>query len=454
MDVRRSRGLAAKFALLVAVVVGVTALAAALAAAWRPEPWFVFGVALAVGALLAFGALSRGFSSITQTLQALTDGVRSFRDQDFSLRLAVARQDELGELVGLYNEIGDRLRAERHDLYQRELLLDTVLQGAPIAIFLAGPTSRIAFANRAARDLLAGGHRMEGRSVEEILEHVATEMRESLEGTGDALFTMGAPGEEETYRTARRTFHLNTQRHTLYLAERLTPELRRREVEVWKKAIRVMNHELNNSLAPIRSLVHSARQAVSRPEHAHRLDDIFATIEERATYLAEFLEGYARFARLPKPRRQVVHWDEFLEGVRRLTPFRLEGAPPEEPGWFDPAQLQQVLINLLKNAYEAGSPAEEVTVAVHRAADGTLAVRISDRGRGMDEEILSRALLPFYSSKPSGTGLGLPLCKEILEAHGGGMRVQGRAGGGTVVTCWLPPVEAVAEPFKERIGRA
>src|SRR5439155_18060570 len=109
--------------------------------------------------------------------------------------------------------------------------------------------------------------------------------------------------------------------HTLYMAERLTPELRRREVEVWKKAIRVMNHELNNSLAPIRSLVHSARQVVGRPEHAHRLDDIFVTLEERAIHLSEFLEGYARFARLPRPRKERVPWGEFLEGVRRLCPF-------------------------------------------------------------------------------------------------------------------------------------
>jgi nitrogen fixation/metabolism regulation signal transduction histidine kinase len=445
VEVRGPRGLRAKLALLLVATVAVTALAAAAAAAWRPEPGTVFGVGLGVGALAALAALGRGFSSVTRTLDALADGVRSFKDQDFSLRLSVARDDELGQLVGLYNEIGDRLRAERHDLYQRELLLDTVLQGAPLAIFLAGPTGRVAYANRAARDLLSGGRRLEGRAVDEVLAQAAPEMKESLAGAGDSLFSLGPPGEEETYRTARRTFHLNTQPHTLYLAERLTPELRRREVEVWKKAIRVMNHELNNSLAPIRSLAHSARRVAGRPEHAHRLDDIFATIEERATHLADFLEGYARFARLPRPRRQAVPWDEFLAGVHRLTPFRLEGAPPAEPGWFDPAQLQQVLINLLKNAHEAGSPEGEVVVAVRRGTAGTVAVEVSDRGRGMDQETLGRALLPFYSSKPSGAGLGLPLCKEILEAHGGGLRVQGRPGGGMAVTCWLPPGEGMVE---------
>jgi len=97
-----------------------------------------------------------------------------------------------------------------------------------------------------------------------------------------------------------------------------------------------------------------------------------------------------------------------------------------------------VLINLLKNAYESGSPPGEIALSVHRAADEGSVLRVMDRGRGMDEEVMARALLPFYSSKASGTGLGLPLCREILEAHGGRLRLQSRAGGGLEVTCWLP----------------
>jgi two-component system nitrogen regulation sensor histidine kinase NtrY len=435
----RRFSLSGKLALLVAADVAVTAGVAALVSRLLPQPGLVLALSLVAGLVFGLWSLGRGLSSVTRTLQALTDGVRGFRDQDFSLRLSVRRHDELGELVALYNEMGDALRAERHDLFQRELLLDTVLQGAPVAIVLAGPTSRIVYANRSARDLLGAGHKLEGRALGELLESLPIEMREALAASGDALFTVGREGEEETYRTVHRTFHLNTQRHTLYMTERLTPELRRREVEVWKKAIRVMNHELNNSLAPIRSLVNSARQVVGRPEHAHRLDDIFGTIEERATHLTDFLEGYARFARLPRPRKEPVAWGEFLEGVRRLCPFRIEGTPPDGPGCFDPAQLQQVLINLLKNAYEAGSPEGQVTVSVHRTVDGGAALQVGDRGRGMEEDVMSRALLPFYSSKASGAGLGLPLCKEILEAHGGGLRLHNRPGGGLVVTCWLPP---------------
>src|ERR671926_1096579 len=110
------------------------------------------------------------------------------------------------------------------------------------------------------------------------------------------------------YPLARPTFYLNGRAHLLWIANRLTPELRRQEVEVWKRAIRVLNHELNNSLAPIRSLFHSARVVHGRPEQWHRMDEINAAVEERLDYLQRFLDGYAAFARLPKPRPAVTPW--------------------------------------------------------------------------------------------------------------------------------------------------
>jgi len=428
-------------ALLVAVLVGLqaslAAMAALLAALFLPHPAAVFFAAALAGGGFAAWAVHRAQRRGERARQALRDGVQSFREADFSVRLAVTGHDELSELMAVYNQMADALRAGHNEVYQRELLLDTILQGTPVAIVLAGQTGRVVFANRAAREMLGTGRRLEGRPFDDVLAAGPAQMREAVSG-GDALFTIGRDGDEETYRTARRSFHLNTQRHTLFMVERLTPELRRREVEVWKKAIRVMNHELNNSLAPIRSLVHSARHVLGRPEHAHRLEGIFETLEDRATHLTAFLEGYARFARLPRPNPQEVPWREFLEEVRGLCAFRLEGTPPAPPGWFDATQMQQVLINLLKNAYESGSAPEEIALSVHRAADDGCVLRVVDRGRGMDEEVMGRALLPFYSSKASGTGLGLPLCREILEAHGGRLRLQARAGGGLEVTCWLP----------------
>ena len=185
-------------------------------------------------------------------------------------------------------------------------------------------------------------------------------------------------------------------------------------------------------------MVHSARTLASRPGESQQLDKALAAVEERSTALRTFLEGYAKFARLPQPEKKEVPWEEFLTGVRSLYSFSVEGALPASPGWFDRAQLQQVLINLLKNAVEAGSAPDQCAVKISALPEGGAELLVMDRGAGMPEEVRRRALEPFYSTKKRGSGLGLPLCREIVEAHGGRIWVLPRDGGGTAVRCWLP----------------
>ncbi len=208
------------------------------------------------------------------------------------------------------------------------------------------------------------------------------------------------------------------------------------EVAIWKKVIRVIAHELNNSLAPISSLAHSGRELALQPD-TERLTRVFSTIEERASHLATFIDGYARFAKLPRPRPAEVHWGPLLAGLKDSLSFRVVPPLPVRPAWMDGAQIEQVLINLVKNAVESGSPEDEVTLTVAER-DGGFAVEVRDRGAGLTEEVLRDALLPFYSTKPKGTGLGLTLCREIVDAHGGRLSIANREGGGAIVTVWLP----------------
>lgn len=431
--------LAGKLSLLIGFDMLLLAAVAAAVAALGLPAFTVFVLSLAVAVPVAAWMLHRFWSPVRRLLQAVTDGVRSFQEDDFSVRLVPGRRDELGELVELYNRMGDTLRLERNEIYQRELLLDTLLQGAPMGILLVNELDRVVYGNVAARRLLGVTRRLIGRGLADVAAACPDAMRRALFAEQDALFTVpaGKAEEEETYRVVRRRVQLNTLEHRLIVLERMTPELRRQEVEVWKKVIRVMSHELNNSLAPVSSLLHSARHVAGRADRAHRLEEILGAADERVRYLSEFLEGYAKFARLPRPRKEPVAWQPFFEAVQSVFPFRIAGELPGQPGSFDPGQLQQVLINLLKNAMESGGPAEEVAIAVETTPQSTL-LHVLDRGKGMDEETMRMALLPFYSSKQSGTGLGLPLCTEILSAHGGGLRIQGRSGGGTVVTCILP----------------
>ncbi len=232
------------------------------------------------------------------------------------------------------------------------------------------------------------------------------------------------------FHVAQRHFVLNAQEHRLVLLKQLTRELAAQEVAVWKKVIRVIAHELNNSLAPISSLANSglmlralaaARGARSRggpdssqapvaPEAA-RLERVFTTIADRAAHLATFIDGYARFAKLPKPRLTSYQ----LEAVRR-SPGRRRHVPadarrcPTRVATFDATQLEQVMINLLKNAAESGSAPEAIELSVRATGDGWM-LEVADRGSGLSEDTLRDALMPFYSTKPSGTGLGLTLCR-------------------------------------------
>jgi signal transduction histidine kinase len=261
-------------------------------------------------------------------------------------------------------------------------------------------------------------------------------LREAIGRGGDGLFTIGDGEDEEVFHLARRSFSLNGRPHELLLLRQLTQELRRQEVQTWKKVIRVISHELNNSLAPLTSLAHSGAELVRRGQ-TERLPQILATIEERTRHLESFILGYARFAKLPAPRLDRHHWAAFLATLADQVQFNLLGEVPDEAHAFDAAQMEQALLNLLKNAHESGSPADAVSLELRRQ-HGMLRIEVQDRGPGMSEAVLANALVPFYSTKRSGTGLGLALAREIAEAHGGRITLANREGGGLAVTIFLP----------------
>lgn len=426
---------AGRFAGALAIAAVVAASAAALAARWLPTlPAALIGVAAALPMALALGRqLPHRWLRV---LQALHDGIVSLRDRDFSVSVSPVEDAELGGLIEAYNSLGGLLRRERLDLYQRELLLDTVIQTTPLALVLCDDGGHIVYSNVAARQLLHSGRKLEGLMLAAVLAGAPPPLAAAIGGGGDTLFTMEVGGEPEVYHLSQRSFVLNARPHRLLLLKQLTRELAAQEVAVWKKVIRVIAHELTNSLAPITSLAHSGRLLTGEAADA-RLARIFDTIGERAAHLATFIEGYARFAKLPRPRPEPVAWAPFLARLEGTGDFRLQGTLPADAGSFDARQLEQVMINLLKNAAESGSPPAEITVAVQRTTPG-FRIEVADRGTGLSEATLRDALLPFYSTKPAGTGLGLTLCREIVEAHGGRLSLANRAGGGALVTVWLP----------------
>jgi nitrogen fixation/metabolism regulation signal transduction histidine kinase len=398
----------------------------------------VIGVLLAAmpGLLLVVWIARRVVSPVRRLLRALAGAVASYRDGDFSLSLVEERHDELGELVQAHNELGNALREQRQHLVQRELLLDTVTQHSPLAIVLVDAHARVVFANLAARHLLNQGTSLQGLDMQLVLARCQKELAEALAAGEDCLVSVNTDQGEEIFHVARQPVKLRGRPHRLLLVKRLTRELSRQEVAVWKKLIRVLSHELNNSLAPISSLANTGLELARRGDHS-QIQGLLHTIGERAAHLGNFIAGYAVFARLPTPRPAPVPWSDLIRDLAAQCRFVLAAPMPDVPGYFDRVQIEQALINLLKNSRESGSDPAAIEICVtHAGAQQRIEVR--DRGSGMSEAVLTQALLPFYSTKRTGTGLGLALAREIAEAHGGQIRLANREGGGLTVTLLLP----------------
>ncbi|WP_093534640.1 HAMP domain-containing sensor histidine kinase [Stenotrophomonas rhizophila] len=434
----------------------VLALAATgpwLLAYWMDQGWLVTLVSTVALLVLMWWTLRRATAPVRSLLRALSGTTSSYRDGEYNFSVYWPGNDELGDLVQAHRELGDVLREQRQGLVQRELLLDTMVQNTPVSMLLLANggdgVQRVMFSNLAARKLLHNGWKLEGQAMQNVLETMPVELRDAIERGGDSLFAVRGPGDvddeaddddEQVYHLSRRSFHLNGRPHDLLLIRLLTAELRRQEVQTWKKVIRVISHELNNSLAPIASLAHSGGELVRRGR-TERLEEVFATIEDRSRHLEGFIRGYARFAKLPQPQLQNVQWKQFLAGLQLQIPFRMADIPEDLQGRVDIAQLGQALLNLLKNAHEACAEAEppndDVELRLTRLPQW-LRIEVLDRGKGMNEAVLQNALMPFYSTKRNGTGLGLALTREIVEAHGGRVSLQNRREGGLCVAIFLP----------------
>ncbi|HEY0659789.1 MAG TPA: ATP-binding protein, partial [Lysobacter sp.] len=279
---------------------------------WLANRWLAAGIAVVALAPLLVYHVNRAFAPMHSLFRALAGTVSSYRDGDYSFGLAWAGKGELGELVASHNQLGDALRDQRQALVQRELLLDTMVQNTPVAMLLVDPSRHIVHANIAARKLLGEGHKLEGHTIDALLAAAPAALQDAFANGGDGMFSIGDDeDDEDIYHLSRRQFRLNGRRHELILLRQLTAELRRQEVHTWKKVIRVISHELNNSLAPIASLAHSGAELLRRGQH-ERLPTALATIEERARHLEGFIRGYARFAKLPAPRCEPLEWARFI----------------------------------------------------------------------------------------------------------------------------------------------
>ena len=278
------------------------------------------------------------------------------KDRDFSVSISAAGGAGAARARRKLQPPRQLLRDERQSLYQRELLLDTVIQATPLvdgADECERPR-RLQQHRRAADISRRTQARRPVRSTS-CSQAAPEPLQQAVASEADTLFTIEGEGESEIYHLSQRGFLLNSQAHRLFLLKQLTRELSRQEVETWKKVIRVIAHELNNSLAPISSLAHSGRQFVA----AARRSAVRAHLPHDRGSRATSAHVHRRLRALRQAAATAarsVDWNAFLRSLQNTAPFRIVGELPTRPAVFDPAQVEQVIINLVKNATEAGAP--------------------------------------------------------------------------------------------------
>jgi len=369
---------------------------------------------------------------IVRPLQTLSNILAALREGDYSLRGRRATVgDALGEVMLEVNELGQTLREQRLGALEATALLRTVMSEIDVAVFAFDGKQRLRLVNRSGEKLLAQPEiRLLGRTVEELgLAACYAQPDTSNSHTIPMVF----PGGAGRWSVRQGTFREGGVSHQLLVLADLSQTLREEERVAWQRLLRVLGHELNNSLAPIKSVAGSLADLLRRERQgADWRDDMqrgLGVISSRADSLARFIESYSKVARLPQPKFEPVHIGDLVRRVASLetrSPVKIVGGP-EIVVQGDSAQLEQLLINLLRNAVDAAQETEGRVEAGWVHKNGQLEVWVRDEGPGVANT--ANLFVPFFTTKAGGSGIGLVLSRQIAEAHGGALTLENRAQG-------------------------
>jgi two-component system, NtrC family, nitrogen regulation sensor histidine kinase NtrY len=426
--------------LLLTVAAGFPGIVAALLLLWAgdysTQTIVTAGIAMLVLWSIAASSLRH---RIIFPLQTMANLLEALRESDFSFRARGARRDDpLGETLFEINALADTLRDERLGSLEATALLRTVMGEIDVAVFAFDDQHRLRLVNRA-------GERLLGRPVEQLLWRTADDisLAACLEGNAPRVLNIAFPGGSGQWQVRRGSFRQGGLRHTLVVLSDVNVPLRQQEREAWHRLIRVLGHELNNSLAPIKSIAGSLESiAAQDPMPEDWRADMrrgLSIISGRTDALSRFTSAYTALARLPRPNMRAVDLSALVERVARLE---MRKAIHIEPGapiavHADPDQLEQLPIHLMRNAVDAAlETGGAVRVGWHQNSH-RVSVYIEDEGPGLAN--VSNLFVPFFTTKPQGSGIGLVLGRQIAEAHGGTLTLEPRAGAkGARATVTLP----------------
>ena len=364
---------------------------------------------------------------VVHPLQSLANLLEALREGDYSLRgRNVDPEDAVGEVMVEVNALSRTLHSQRLEALEAGVLLQKVIAEVDLAVFAFDAERRLRLVNRAGEALLAA-------RASQLLDRPAGQLglAPMLDAASGHIVSHVFPGGAGRWEIRRRSFREGGRPHELLVISDLSRALREEERQAWQRLVRVIGHELNNSLAPIKSMAGMLQRLIGRrtlpDDWREDANAGLVVIHDRAESLSRFIGAYARLARLPAPSRSSVDFPALLRRVASLHGNIVEVvAGPQVELDADADQLEQVLINLVKNAVEAAGALGSVRVR-WRSEDGDLKVEIEDDGPGLART--DNLWVPFFTTKPGGTGIGLVLSRMIVENHGGTISLENRTTG-------------------------
>jgi two-component system nitrogen regulation sensor histidine kinase NtrY len=378
--------------------------------------------------ILTFAAsfISAARDHVIHPLQTMSNLLAALREGDYSIRARGARGDDaLGEVLLEVNTLGETLRVQRLGAFEATALLRTIMAEIDVAVFTFDPDHRLRLVNRAGEDLF-------GQPIDKLLGRTAKDLGldAAFDVDEDEPLTLSFPGGSGRWGVRRSTFRERGLPHELLVLTDLSRTLREEERRAWQRIVRVLGHEMNNSLAPIKSLAGSLENLLRRkpmPSDWHEdAESGLKSIAARADSLSRFMQAYTRLAKLPPPQMEDVDLGELVQRVVNLEP-RLKvqvvsGSKMQIHA--DAAQIEQVLINLVHNAVDAALETKGAVTIRWREAGDCAEVIVTDEGEGIMNP--TNLFVPFFTTKPEGSGIGLTLSQQIAEAHNGTLSLSNR----------------------------